>query len=68
MSLHEFNTAAFIKARLDELGIAAEPVGETGLLATLPGRGPGPTIMLRADIDALPLREAAERVANTPAR
>ncbi|MDK9592002.1 M20/M25/M40 family metallo-hydrolase [Propionibacterium freudenreichii] len=42
MSLHEFNTAAFIKARLDELGIAAEPVGETGLLATLPGRGPAP--------------------------
>ncbi|CEI28032.1 Peptidase, M20/M25/M40 family [Propionibacterium freudenreichii] len=57
VSLHEFNTAAFIKARLDELGIAAEPVGETGLLATLPGRGPGPTIMLRADIDALPLRD-----------
>lgn len=56
-SLEEFATAEYIAARLDELGIEHRRVGETGLLGTLAGSGPGPTILLRADIDALPLRD-----------
>ncbi|MFC2640024.1 MAG: M20 family metallopeptidase [Propionibacterium acidifaciens] len=56
-SLKEFGTSAFIAERLDALGIEHVGVGETGLLGTLTGAGEGPTILLRADIDALPLRD-----------
>ena len=56
-SLKEFGTSAFIAERLDALGIEYVGVGETGLLGTLTGAGEGPTILLRADIDALPLRD-----------
>lgn len=69
LSLHEVDTAAFIHARLDELGIVTRSVGQTGVLGTLTGgrqdpdptgdvrSNRGPTIMLRADIDALPLHD-----------
>ncbi|SER89264.1 amidohydrolase [Propionibacterium cyclohexanicum] len=57
LSLEEYQTAAFIAARLDELSIAHRSIGRTGVLGTLPGRAKGPRIMLRADIDALPLRD-----------
>ncbi|MBE6476753.1 MAG: amidohydrolase [Propionibacteriaceae bacterium] len=56
-SLKEFGTAKYIADRLDELGIGHVKVGETGVLGTLEGAGPGRTLMLRADIDALPLRD-----------
>ncbi len=56
-SLKEFGTSKYIADRLDELGIDHVGVGGTGLLGTLGGTGPGPTILLRADIDALPLRD-----------
>lgn len=56
-SLKEFGTSAFIAERLDALGIEHVGVGETGLLGTLTGADEGPTILLRADIDALPLRD-----------
>jgi len=56
--LQEFNTAALIKATLDKLGIGWVAVGQTGVMGTLPGgKGPGKTIILRADIDALPLHD-----------
>ena len=54
-SLKEFGTAQYISDRLDSLGIDHVGVGETGLLGTLTGADEGPTILLRADIDALPL-------------
>ena len=56
-SLKEFGTAQYISDRLDSLGIDHVGVGETGLLGTLTGADEGPTILLRADIDALPLRD-----------
>ena len=56
-SLKEFGTAQYISDRLDSLGIEHVGVGETGLLGTLTGADEGPTILLRADIDALPLRD-----------
>lgn len=56
VSLKEFETIQRIKEELDEIGIDYIPVGETGVLATLPGgKGAGKKILLRADIDALPL-------------
>ena len=53
-------TAAFVVARLKEFGITDIRTGiaETGVVAVVEGRGgPGPTIGLRADMDALPIHE-----------
>jgi hippurate hydrolase len=56
--LHE--TAAFVEAKLREFGCDTVETGfaKTGLVALIKGRlGEGPTIGLRADMDALPLTE-----------
>jgi hippurate hydrolase len=54
------DTAAFIVARLREIGVDEihEGVAKTGVVAVIKGRAPGPTIGLRADMDALPIEEA----------
>lgn len=59
VSLQEFETAAYIKAQLDEIGIAHSPIGQTGVLGILKGKkaGNGAIIALRADIDALPIAD-----------
>ncbi|MGY9013419.1 MAG: amidohydrolase, partial [Rhodobacterales bacterium] len=50
-------TADFVVARLREFGIDEIHTGfaTTGLVALIDGQGPGPTIGLRADMDALPI-------------
>ncbi|MBN2630581.1 MAG: amidohydrolase [Rhodobacteraceae bacterium] len=54
------NTAAFIVARLREIGVDEihEGIAQTGIVAIINGRGAGPTIGIRADMDALPIEEA----------
>ena len=49
-------TAAYIKSRLDEFGIAYTEPWRGGVVAEL-GRGGGKTLLLRADTDALPHTE-----------
>ncbi len=53
------NTAAFIEARLREIGVDEihSGIARTGIVAILNGTGEGPTIGLRADMDALPIVE-----------
>ena len=53
------NTAAFIADRLTEMGVDEIHTGiaRTGLVAIINGQGDGPTIGLRADMDALPILE-----------
>ncbi len=53
-------TAAFITARLQEFGVdEIHPgIAVSGLVAIINGTGDGPTIGLRADMDALPIPEA----------
>lgn len=60
LSLQEFETAAFIERELRSFGFdeILSGVGKTGVLATLHGGKPGPVTLLRADMDALPVREA----------
>ena len=50
---------AYVARKLDELGVAYRRVAGTGLIAELRG-GAGPTVALRADLDALPIQEANE--------
>lgn len=57
LSFQEQATAGKLAARLRELGFeVTEGVGRTGLVALLKN-GDGPTVMLRTDLDALPVRE-----------
>ena len=54
----EFQTSARIKEELDKFGISWRPCGlQTGVLATIEGAKPGKTILLRGDMDALPVTE-----------
>lgn len=55
----EFKTSEFIQNKLRELGLEPKIWAKTGVTAEIQGkRGPGKTILLRADIDALPVLEA----------
>lgn len=57
LSTFETGTAAKIAAQLRELGYSVtEHVGGTGLVAILKN-GPGKTVMLRTELDALPVEE-----------
>jgi len=58
LSNEEHETTARIRAWLQEAGVPMIPLGlPTGVLAEIRGRNPGPVILLRADIDALPVKE-----------
>lgn len=58
LSLQEFETQQYLQVYLDALQPdALHAVGGTGLLACFEGKEPGPTVLLRADIDALPITE-----------
>ena len=58
LSGQEVNTAAYIAEKLREMGLEPQTgVGGHGVVALIRGRGPGKCVGLRADIDALPIRE-----------
>ncbi len=57
LSFQEVNTAAKLAAMARKLGFeVTEKVGQTGVVAVLKN-GPGPVLMIRADMDALPVEE-----------
>lgn len=57
LSFQEHQTAAYIGRILDAWGISHESVAETGVTGVLHGRPGGKYLLLRADIDALPVTE-----------
>lgn len=61
LSFKEYNTSAFVKARLDEMGISWKAIANTGVVAIVKGALPSDKVIaLRADMDALPITEANE--------
>lgn len=58
LSNREFETSKYIEKHLRELGLEIETeVAHTGIVAVLKGGKPGPVVALRADMDALPIKE-----------
>lgn len=58
LSNREYKTAAYIVDQLSSLGLELQTgIAKTGVVAILKGGKPGPVIALRADMDALPVRE-----------
>ena len=62
LSSQEFNTAKRIAAELTALGFDEVQTGVagTGVVGILRGAYPGPTVALRADMDALPVTEKTD--------
>jgi amidohydrolase len=58
LSYHERKTAAFVANHLQQWGLEVRTgVGGDGVVARLKGNGSGPTVALRADMDALPIQD-----------
>lgn len=58
LSNREFRTAGIVAEHLESLGMEVTTgVAHTGVVGILRGGRPGPTILLRADMDALPVEE-----------
>ncbi|MBU8541358.1 M20 metallopeptidase family protein [Falsiroseomonas tokyonensis] len=58
LAFEETRTAGIVAAELARLGIPHRTgVGGTGVVGTIEGGRPGPTLAIRADMDALPIHE-----------
>ncbi len=59
LGFHEVRTGGIVAKELEALGLeVTKGVGKTGVVGLLEGSKPGPTILLRFDMDALPIVEA----------
>lgn len=61
LSNREYRTSALVAEHLEALGIEVETeIAHTGVVGLLRGAHPGPTLALRADMDALPVTERTD--------
>lgn len=61
LGFQEVRTAGIVAERLKALGYTVRTgLGKTGVTGYLKGGKPGKTVLLRADIDALPIHEEAD--------
>jgi amidohydrolase len=66
LAFQEFRTSGIVAQELNNLGLEVQTgVGKTGIIAILEGAKDGPTILVRADMDALPIEEANNTVYNS---
>lgn len=56
----EYLTQAYVESILNELGIENYRLAGTGVVGLIHGNKPGKTVLLRADMDALPIQEIAD--------
>lgn len=59
-SWQEEETAARVEEELKALGLTPRRLCGTGVVADIDGEGPGPTVALRADMDALQVKEQTD--------
>src|SRR3972149_2065088 len=58
LGFHEIRTGGIVAKELEALGLeVTKGVGKTGVVGLLEGARPGPTLLLRFDMDALPINE-----------
>ena len=58
LAFEEVRTAGVVAAELGRLGVPFRTgVGRTGVVATIEGGRPGPVLVIRGDMDALPIHE-----------
>jgi amidohydrolase len=58
LGFHEFNTSRIVAERLRALGLEVQTgIAGTGVIGLLRGARPGRCVLLRADMDALPIEE-----------
>lgn len=58
LGFQEFRTAGIVAQELKALGMEVTTgVGKTGVVGLIEGERPGPTVLLRFDMDALPIHE-----------
>ena len=57
LGFQEFRTAEKVEGYLRDLGIPSRRMAETGVVGLLEGTKAKPVLLLRADMDALPVRE-----------
>src|SRR5918996_4132287 len=69
LGFREIRTGGIVAKELESLGIeVTKGVGKTGIVALLEGAQAGPTLLLRFDMDALPIGEetSAEYASENP--
>jgi len=58
LGFQEVRTAGIVAKELNQLGLEVSTgVGKTGVVALLEGDQPGPVVLIRVDMDALPIQE-----------
>jgi amidohydrolase len=71
LGFEEFRTAGIVAEELTRLGLEVQTgVGKTGVVGILDGAKDGPTVLVRADMDALPIQEEndCEYVSTVPGK
>ncbi len=69
LGFQEFRTSGIVAKYLSTLGLEVQTgIGKTGVVGVLEGSRPGPVVMLRFDMDALPIQELnqTEYASQTP--
>lgn len=57
---NEFKTKSIIERELNKIGIPYQTFAKTGTVGLISGKADGKTVLLRADIDGLPIKEEVD--------